>query len=58
MLADFATAGLPLSSPPDSPLLPALLNVFEILSLNLFVSLPIVVPLRLVAIPPPFGGGG
>ena len=57
MLADFPVAGFPSPPPPDPPLLPALLGVFEIFSLSLFVSLPIAEPLRLVVTPSPFGEG-
>ena len=58
MLTDFAMTGLSFSPPPDSPLCPpALLNVFEIVFLNLFVILRIAESLWLVVIPPPFGEG-
>jgi hypothetical protein len=41
VLADFTMTDLLFSPPPDSPLCPALLNVFEIVFLNLFVILRI-----------------
>jgi hypothetical protein len=56
-LADFAIIGLPFSPPPGSPLCPALLNVFEIVFLSLFVILRIAESLWLIVIPTPFDDG-
>ena len=49
--------GFPFSPPPDSPLCPALLNVFEIVFLNLFVILRIAESLWLIVIPTPLDDG-